>query len=133
MPNGVKLLLEHGAHVPWWISMNKNVTVRREDIAGKKIRCILIRGGKAEFIPGESVSIVHLPGYRDLNRVMFSPKKVLEIRDLHDNLIKRNHHCCPKCYAMTGEVQAVLPSKVHGRQDATIRCSSCGSTWEVLL
>ena len=133
MQNGVKLLLEHGARVPWWIRLNKNVTVRREDIAGKKICCVLIRGGKAEFIGGGSVSIVHLPGYRDLNRVTFPPRRVLEIRDLHDVLIKRNHHCCPKCYAMTGEVQTTRPSEKSGRQYAIVKCRSCVSTWEVLL
>lgn len=134
MPTGVKILLAHGASVRWWIRENEKVIVRKEYVAGKQIRCVLIEGGEAEFIPGGSVSVVRLPGYRgNQNRVAFTEGEVLEIRDFDDRLIKRNHYCCPKCFALTGEVAKHSPSQTAGREDAMMGCLDCGENWSVLL
>ena len=65
---------------------------------------------------------------------LFGPGQVLEIRDLAtDELVKRNHYCCPKCIALTGFYLEKLEKKAPaGREWWAMGCRDCGESWETL-
>lgn len=130
MRNGIKLLLEPGTRVRDWIRYQTlNVEIGRERFNGRSVRYIKIRKGEASFFPGGGVE-VKMPGSAEF-RVAFRPRKVLEIRDLKGNLIKRNHYLCTECVTLTGKMGKYEPSTVAGRVDANLKCTQCGHQWEL--
>lgn len=118
--NGIKLLLEPRTRIRNWIrNQTLNIEVGRERLNGRNIRFLKIRKGEASFVPGGYV-IVKMPGSGEF-WVAFMPWKVLEIRDLRGNLIKRNHRLCIKCATLTG---ARL-------DDEVFECTQCGNQWKL--
>ena len=64
----------------------------------------------------------------------FQPMKVLEIRDLGGNVIKRNQYLCTECATLTGKMESHEPSTVvAGRVDAIFKCTRCGYQWELKM
>ena len=57
--------------------------------------------------------------------------KVLEVRDLKGNLIKRNYYLCTECATLTGKMENHKPSDVAGHEDADFKCTHCGHQWEL--
>lgn len=131
MKNGIKLLLEPGARVPNWIrNQTLNIEVGRERLNERPIRFLKIRKGEASFFPGGGV-MVKMPGSDEFWDA-FQPMKVLEIRDLKDDLIKRNHYLCTECATLTGKMENYEPSTViAGRMDANFKCTQCGHQWKL--
>ena len=132
---GVEILLAHRTRVPGWLKSLKRVRDVIREVEGKAVRCIQIRGGRdALFIPGGSVDIRYIPGFRPMALALFGPGQVLEIRDLAtDELVKRNHYCCPKCIALTGFYLEKLEKKAPaGREWWAMGCRDCGESWETL-
>ncbi|TAL49540.1 hypothetical protein EPN83_00120 [Patescibacteria group bacterium] len=127
---GIKLLVEPGTRVPKWVrNQTLNVEVGRESLNGRIVRSLKIRKGETSFFPGGGV-VVKMPG-SDEFWVAFQPMKVLEIRDLKGNLIKRNHYLCTECATLTGKVENHKPSDVAGLVDADFKCTQCRHQWEL--
>jgi len=130
MKIGVKLLLEPGTRVPNWVrNQTLNVEAGRERLNGRTIRSLKIRRGEASFFPGGGV-VVKMPG-SDEFWIAFQPMKVLEIRDLRSNLVKRNHYLCTECVTLTGKMENYKPSDVSGHVDGNFKCTQCGYQWEL--
>src|SRR3989344_4209645 len=133
MKKGVQILLEPGTRVLDWIrNQTLNVELGRERLNGRTVRSLKIRKGEASFFPGGGVE-VRMPGSAKF-RVAFLPMKVLEIRDLGGNLIKRNHYLCTECGTLPGKMESYEPSTVvAGRVDAIFKCTQCGYRWELKM
>ena len=100
-----------------------------ENFDGRVVRSLKIRNGEASFFPSGGVQ-VKMPG-SDESWVAFRPMKVLEIRDLKGNLIKRNHYLCTKCCILTGKRESERQSDACGLIDANLMCTNCGKRWEL--
>ena len=133
MRKGIKLLLEPGTRVRNWIRYQTlNVEIGQEQLNRRNIRFVKIRKGEALFFTGGSVG-VKMPGSAEFI-LAFQPLKVLEIRDLKDNLIKRNHYLCTECAALTGKTESYEQSTVvAGSVDAKFRCGQCLHSWELRI
>ncbi len=130
MQIGVKLFLQPGTRVPSWIrNQTLNIELGYERLNKRKVRFLKICNGEAFFFAGGGV-MVKMPG-SDKFWVAFSPMRVLEIRDLENNLIERNHYLCTECVALTGEKKNYQQSNVSGLVDATFACTRCGHRWEL--
>ena len=128
--NGVELLLEPGTRMPNWIkNQTLNVEIGSGNLNGRKVRSLKIRKGEALFFPGGGVD-VKMPGSGEF-RVAFQPMKVIEIRDLKGNLIKRNYHLCAECATRTGEMESYRSSDAQSHVDASFKCTECGYKWEL--
>lgn len=130
MKKGVEIPLATGTRIPLWISnQSLNVKVIGKTIMGRHVRSLQIKEGEARFgVVG--VVEVKMPGSGEF-WVAFQPLKVLEIRDLEGNLIKRNYCLCEKCFTNTGKISKESPSEKYGRVDVVMQCTECGNTWEL--
>lgn len=130
MKNGVQLLLEPGTRVRNWVrNQTLNVKVGREQLNRRTVRSLKIRSGVASFFPSGGVE-VKMPGSGEF-WVAFQPMRVLEIRNLKGNLIKRNYYLCTECATLTGKMENHKPSDVAGCVDADFKCTHCGHQWEL--
>ncbi len=133
MKKGVQILLEPGTRVPVWIrNQTLNVRLGRKRLNGRTVRSLKISEGEASFFPGGGVD-VKMPGSGEFWGA-FQPMKVLEIRDLGGNVIKRNQYLCTECATLTGKMESHEPSTVvAGRVDAIFKCTRCGYQWELKM
>ena len=130
MRNGVEVLFEPRTRVPLWVrNQTLNVKLGPGQLNGRRVRSLKIRKGEVSFFPSGGVE-VKMPG-SDEFRVAFQPMKVLEIRDLKGNLLKRNHYLCTECATLTGKMDSHKPSDVSGLVDANFKCARCGHQWEL--
>jgi hypothetical protein len=131
MKKGVEILLVAGTRIPLWITnQSLNVKIGRKTVNGRRVRSLKIKKGEASFMGGGAVD-VKMPGSREFI-VAFPPLKVLEIRDLKENLLERNNFLCKRCFTITGRVLESTPSKEKfGRADFDIICSECGNVWKL--
>jgi len=133
MKNGIKLLLEPGTRVRDWIRFQTlNVEIGRKQVNGRDIRFVKIHNGEASFIPGGNVD-VKMPGSSEF-RVAFQPREVLEIRDLKEDLIERNHYLCTECFTLTGKrenTQDYDSSIIATGADNLFKCTQCGHQWNI--
>lgn len=130
MKGGVEIILEAGVRIPNWIrNQTRNVKIGRKKIHGKNVRILRVRGAEAGFIPGGAVDL-RMPG-SDEFWVPFGPLKVLQIRDLKDNLIKQNYLLCENCFTNTGKVKSSKISSNPSLVDSIFQCTECGHEWEL--
>ena len=107
MKKGVQILLEPGTRVPVWIrNQTLNVRLGRKRLNGRTVRSLKISEGEASFFPGGGVD-VKMPGSGEFWGA-FQPMKVLEIRDLGGNVIKRNQYLCTECATSRAPLSPVV-------------------------
>ena len=130
MGNGVEILFESRTRVPLWVrNQTLNVQLGPGQFNGRRVRSLKIRNGEALFFPGGGV-VVKMPGSDEFWDA-FQPMRVLEIRDLKGNLIKRNHYLCTECATLTGKMESYKSSDLAGLVDGSFKCTECGHQWEL--
>lgn len=126
MKTGVKLLLESETQIPDWMIM-PNFEVGDELLNGRSVCSLKVRRGEASFLPNGDVNL-KMPRLDELGGP-FLEMRVLEIRNLKDNLIERSPLLCIECGTLTGRMNGCYPND-DGVFFTNFECKQCERQWD---